>query len=157
MRRIVLGFLCILAFSGDLLAQQDTAWIEYREIPGYEYHHMFKHKDDPHPQDYFPFNGSNYYIIPKVNEVNGSRNLYFSYHSHGPEGTAAPFYYLEVNKEYIKAKDFLGKEWFESTSYPDLLDAFLDRDKIIMLYDATQPSGDIQYVVRVYFDFDGYE
>jgi hypothetical protein len=140
-----------------VFSQTDTLWVAYRDLPGYEYHHMFKHPEDPHPQDYFPFNGSNYYIIPKVNKVNGSRPLYFSYHSHGPEGTGAPFYYLEVNEAYIKEKDLLGKEWFEATSYLDIIDTFWGSDKVIMLYDATQPPGDRQYVVRVYFSFDAYE
>ncbi|MGB5976257.1 MAG: hypothetical protein WBG62_02520, partial [Cyclobacteriaceae bacterium] len=139
----------------DLLAQQDTAWIEYREIPGYEYHHMFKHKDDPHPQDYFPFNGSNYYTIDKTNKINGTRHFYFPYHSHGPEGTSAPFHYLKLPITKIEKKDLLSQEWFESHTYLDII--FFFKERVIMLYDTTQPPGEEQYVVRVYFNFDAWE
>jgi hypothetical protein len=141
-----------MAFS-----QSDTLWVEFKDLPGYEHSYYGKHPEDPHEESYYPFDGAHSYTIDKGYKVNGVKLLYFFHTSHGPAGTGFPFYFVTLSNEAIKKIEFLRRDFFEARSYLDLIFTFWGSDKVIMLYDATQPPGDRQYVVRVYFSFDAYE
>jgi hypothetical protein len=148
--------LSLLLYSSDLLAGQDTVWLKYDSSPLFFHDEVGKHPLDPHPQDYFPFTGLHGYRLIR-GDTPASNTLYFVFASSEPEGTGIPFYFLKKPPDKLNQIDWVTEETLLSWSYLDLIRYFKDESKVIMLYDTTQPPGEEQYIVRVYFDFDRYE
>ncbi|MGB5930076.1 MAG: hypothetical protein WBH03_17975 [Cyclobacteriaceae bacterium] len=151
---ILLSIAC--SFSGDLLAQQDTVWLKYDASDMFFHDEVGKHPQDPHSEDYFPFTGLHGYRL-LLSEKKFANTIYFVFASHGPVGTGIPFYYKKLNTEKLEQIYWLTGESLSEWSYLNIIRYFRNKNKVIMLYDTTQPPGEEQYVVRVYFSFDAWE
>ena len=151
----------ILAWSS--LAQSDTLYIRFKNVESNRVFAGFRHKNDT--SDIYPFDGGRIYIFGKMRKGHGRiSNFTFSFRSTSFKKSSQQFYYQELDQsqleEMLKQKDFKDREWFNKTSYIDIIKYFGRKksgDRIIMLLDETQMSGDKIYLVRVYFSFDAEE
>ena len=140
-------------------AQQDTVYVLYENIKPNYITKLKKHRNDPDPRNYYPFDGGRHYnIIKKVGRFDNG--LYFIFNSYTPKWMDIQFYYQEVDKSVLDKKDFKDREWFDKTSYEDIIKYFSRNEKgekVIMLLDETHLNDEKVYLVRVYFDYDAEE
>ncbi|MGB5930075.1 MAG: hypothetical protein WBH03_17970 [Cyclobacteriaceae bacterium] len=136
--------------------QVDTVYIKFSESDLTHHYEVGKHPQDPHNEGFYPFTGLHGYKFSLSKETL-AKAVYFIFASHGPENTGAPFYYEKLSVDRLEQIYWLTGESLSKWPFLNMIQYFNDKNKVIMLYDATQPPGDEQYVVRVYFDFNGYE
>jgi len=158
-------FICFTFLVSHLYskAQNDTLYVLYQShTPNYLIEAR-KHRDDTEARSFFPFDGGRHYHSPKqVGKY--KKDIAFIFSSHTPAWMDQQFYYQELDQsqlgEMLKQKGFKDREWFDKTSYVDIIKYFGRKeygDQIIMLYDETQPPSDKVYLVRVYFSFEAEE
>ncbi len=140
-----------------LKAQIDTLFVKFEQIDQNRVTQtIFRHKNDS--STVYPFDGGRIYVIQKrVGKFNN--DLTFSFLSYTPEWMDLQFYYQKVEKSILKKKDFKTREWFDKTSYNEIIEIFGSNpgDKIIMLLDETHLNDKQVYLVRVYFSFPAIE
>ena len=144
MRYILILF---LSFGFNLCyAQLDTLHVKFSsEKPSY-FIAIGKHNNDPVKKSSFPFDGGRHYYLKET--------LIFAFNSYTPKWMDHQFYYEKVPLDRLDQKAFKDREWFDKTDYDSIIDYFDSKDKVIMLYDTTQPvKNDSVYLVRVYFNY----
>jgi hypothetical protein len=148
--------LLIIVISVLSLKAQDTVYVLYE--PDKEltkcYGPVGKHKDDPDKRTQYPFDGGGrMYVFEKVYK-SYSRALTFSYTTYTPEWMDYQFDYKNVDIDSIFRKvNFKDMQWFNDTSYKDILTTFRAQKLLIYLLDERYIENGKGVLVKVHFNF----
>ncbi|MFA0964858.1 hypothetical protein AB9P05_23820 [Roseivirga sp. BDSF3-8] len=153
---LLLLIVCTLPTYGQ--AESDTLFIRFEKSDVFHHDEIEKHPMDPHPEVFFPFNGLHGYrlIVTPHNH-----SVYWIFSSYTPEDSSSPFSYIKVDSSYLAEKTWLTAQAIKNMPYQDIIrtfhPSFNHNEKVLMLWDTSQPEGEEVYLVRVYFDFGAYE